>query len=173
MFEFDEPDHLAGPVADLHRHWYARSGVPAHRLVAGSFVLLDPRLAARTRSVPFWTTFALERSAQALERYLDGVEPYDEVRDALFAHGMMSIGVAPPERWRPILARARKKGAFLGTQPSAFPEDFAVFARFHRAFSALPERHPVPDPLPLNEALQMIRSALRPHSSEPTRASPG
>jgi hypothetical protein len=153
---FDEPDDVAAPVAELCRRWYARSGVPARRLLVESFVLLDPRLAARTRSVPFWTTFPVESSARALERYLDEAEPYDEIRIALFAHGARSIGLARPERWRAALARARKRGAFLGTRPKAFPEDFAVFARFHRELSALPERHPVPDPLPLAEAEQLI-----------------
>ena len=73
--------------------------------------------------------------------------------------GMRSIGVAPPERWRPALARARRHGAFLGTAPGAFPEDFAVFARFNRALRALPERHPAPNPLPL-AAVETIMSKL-------------
>jgi hypothetical protein len=153
---FDEPDDLAAPVADLYRRWYANSGRPARRLLVESFVLLDPWLVARTRSVPFWTTFPVERSARALERYLDGAEPYDEIRIALFAHGLQSIGVAPPERWRAALARAPKCGAFLATRAKAFPEDFAVFARFHRELSALPEREPVPRPLVLEEAERLI-----------------
>jgi hypothetical protein len=157
---FEEPDDLAAPVADLHRRWYAESGVPAHRLLVESFVLLDPWLAVRTGSVPFWTTFPIERSAVALERYLDRADAYDEIRVALFAHGMNSIGVAPPERWRRALARARPHGAFLGTRPDAFPEDFAVFARFNRELRAIPERYPAPDPLPLT-ALEEITSKLQ------------
>jgi hypothetical protein len=73
---------------------------------------------------------------------------------------MSSIGVAPPERWRPALARARRHGAFLGTRPSAFPEDFAVFARFNRELRANPERHPTPDPQPL-AAVEEIMSKLQ------------
>jgi hypothetical protein len=157
---FAAPDDLAAPVADLHRRWYAQSGVPAHRLLVESFVLLDPWLAVRTGSVPFWTTFPIERSAVALERYLASADPYDEIRVALFAHGMSSIGVAPPERWRAVLARARRHGAFLGTRPDAFPEDFAVFARFNRELRAIPERHPLPDPLPLT-AVEEITSKLQ------------
>jgi hypothetical protein len=38
------------------------------------------------------------------------------------------------------------------------PEDFAVFARFHRALEAIPERYPAPPPLPLEEALATIGS---------------
>jgi hypothetical protein len=153
---FDEPDDLAMPVADLHRRWYAGSGMPAQRLLVESFVLLDPSLAVWTRSVPFWTTFPVERSVRSLEGYLDGADPYDEIRIALFAHGMNSIGVAPPERWRSALARARTRGGFLGTQPSAFPEDFAVFARFNREFRAIPAGHSVPDPVSLAEAEAVI-----------------
>ena len=153
---FKEPDDLAAPVADLHRRWYAGSSGAAHRLLVESFVLLDPWLAVRTRSVPFWTTFPVERSALSLERYLDGTDSYDEIRIALFAHGVSSIGVAPPARWRSALARARIDGAFLGTQPGAFPEDFAVFARFNRELRAIPERHPLPDPVSLAEAEAMI-----------------
>jgi hypothetical protein len=153
---FEEPDDLAAPVADLHRRWYAENGLPTHRLLVESFVLLDPWLAMRTGQVPFWTTFPIERSAVALERYLDAADPYDEIRVALFAHGMSSIGVAPPKRWRPALARARRHGAFLGTRPSAFPEDFAVFARFNRELRAIPERHPAPDPLPLTAVEAII-----------------
>ena len=33
---FDEPDDLAAPIADLYRKWYARSGVPGHRLLVES-----------------------------------------------------------------------------------------------------------------------------------------
>jgi hypothetical protein len=157
---FEEPDDLAAPVADLHRRWYAESGVPAHRLLVESFVLLDPWLAVRTGSVPFWTTFPIERSAVSLERYLDGADAYEEIRIALFAHGMSSIGVAPPERWRAALARARRHGAFLGTRPGAFPEDFAVFARFNRELRSIPDRHPAPDPLPLT-AVEEITSKLQ------------
>jgi hypothetical protein len=45
------------------------------------------------------------------------------------------------------------------TRPDAFPEDFAVFARFNRELRAIPERHPAPDPLPLT-AVEEITSKL-------------
>ncbi len=106
--------------------------------------------------------------AIALERYLDDAEPYDEIRLALFAHGMRSIGVAPPERWRPALASARTRGTLLGSRAGAFPEDFAVFARFHKELAALPERHPTPAPLALAEAERLLGMS---GSTPPARAS--
>jgi hypothetical protein len=60
------------------------------------------------------------------------------------------------------------------TRPDAFPEDFAVFARFNRKLRAIPERHPAPDPLPLT-AVEEITSKLdtgRRAPADPTLATP-
>jgi 2-hydroxy-6-oxonona-2,4-dienedioate hydrolase len=58
--------------------------------------------------------------------------------------------VAPVERWRGLLARARRRGAFLGVDPRLHPRDFGSFGRFHRQLAALP-RHAMPAPLTLEE----------------------
>ena len=148
----------SAPVAELQRRWYAESGQPARRLLVESFILLDPWLAVRTRSVPFWTTFSTRPSLEALQRYLSATAPYPEIVAALFAHGVASIGVARPEHWCALFRHAEHGGRLLGTRPQAFPEDFAVFARFHRELEAIPERYPPPPPLPLDRALATIRS---------------
>jgi hypothetical protein len=49
-----------------------------------------------------------------------------------------------------LLARARRRGAFLGVDPHRHPRDFGSFGRFHRQLAALP-RHPLPAPLTLEE----------------------
>ena len=133
-------------------------GQPARRLLVESFILLDPWLAVRTRSVPFWTTFSTGPSLEALQRYLSAAAPYPEIVAASFAHGVASIGVARPEQWSALFRHAEHGGRLLGTRPQAFPEDFAVFARFHRELEAVPERYPPPPPLPLERALAMIRN---------------
>jgi hypothetical protein len=86
-----------------------------------SFVLLDPHLAVTRAAVPYWSTFAVDPSAQELERYLDAAEPYDEILLTLFSHGTEGVGVTPIERWRALLGRARRHGAFLGVDESRFP----------------------------------------------------
>jgi len=155
---FAEPDELSAPVAELQRRWYAESGQPARRLLVESFILLDPWLAARTRSVAFWTTFSTQPSVESLQCYLSAAAPYPEIVATLFAHGVASIGVAGPEHWCSLFRHAEHGGRLLGTRPQAFPEDFAVFARFHRELAAIPERYPPPSPLPLERALAMLGS---------------
>lgn len=102
---------------------------------------------APPRPVPFWAKFNTEVSAASLERYLDGCEPYDEIHLMLFAHGVDSIGLAPIERWRGLLARARDRGRFVGVDEEAYPADFATFVRYHPALRAIPGRLPLPPPL--------------------------
>jgi len=57
---FDDPEDLSPLVADLHRWWYHRHGLPARRLVIESFVLLDPRLTLTSASVPYWSKFPVD-----------------------------------------------------------------------------------------------------------------
>ena len=90
--------------------------------------------------------FNTEVSARALERYLGQTEPYDEIDLMLFAHGVRSIGLAPIERWRTILARARQRGRFVGVDEQAYPADFAVFARYNPALRRIDGRRPMPPP---------------------------
>jgi hypothetical protein len=93
-----------------------------------------------------------------LQCYLSAAAPYPEIVATLFAHGVASIAVARPEHWCALFRHAEHGGRLLGTRPQAFPEDFAVFARFHRELEAIPERYPPPPPLPLDRALATIRS---------------
>jgi len=97
-----------------------------NRLLVESFIVMEPYGSVRIGSVPFWMVFDKEPSAQALETYLDASDPFDEIYMMLFSHGVESIGSTPVEHWRRILRRARKEGAFIGVDESAYPRDFAV-----------------------------------------------
>lgn len=108
---------------------------------------MDPWWTLRLAAVPFWMKFNTEVSASALEGYLDRSEPYNEINLMLFAHGVHSIGLAPIERWRTILARARQGGRFAGVDEQAYLADFAVFARYNPALRRLDGRWPMPPPL--------------------------
>jgi hypothetical protein len=90
-----------------------------------------------------------EDAAAPVERYLGERPPFAEIHLTLFAHGVESVGLAPSERWRAILARATRDGRFAGVDQRAYPRDFASFVRYHRALKDLGQRAPLPEPLPL------------------------
>lgn len=153
---FELPEDLSPLSAELYRWWYRRSGLPADDLLVESFVLMEPTLTIRTGSVPYWSTFPVDSSADALERYLDTTSPYDRIRLTLFNHGTDGVGVAPVERWQRIVQRARCRGELVGVSPRLFPRDFAAFGRFHRELERLPRREP-PEPLTLEELEEFLR----------------
>jgi hypothetical protein len=153
---FDEPEDLSPFIADLYRWWYARRRIHSNRLIVGSFMLIEPWWTLRTGSVPFWMKFNMEPSAEALERYLDSSDPFDYIHLALFSHGVECVGLAPIERWRRILSRARIEGAFAGVDESRYPLDFAVMGRYRRAIRAIPSRYPMPAPMTLAELARFV-----------------
>jgi hypothetical protein len=161
---FDEPEDFSPLVADLHRWWYARQGLPDDRLAVDSFILMDPYWTLRTASVPFWTKFGVMPSWSALERYLESAAPYDRIGIMLFSHGVESIGLAPIARWRDLLTRARSEGRFLGVDQSAYPADFGAFARYHDALKSLPACPTPPQPLGLVELWRFLGECGRGYS---------
>lgn len=154
--EFDEPENLSPLVAELYRWWYRERRVPANRLLVESFILLEPYLALRTGSVPFWMKFNMEPSAEAAERYVGGAAPFDEVNVTLFSHGVECVGWVPIERWRELIARGHRGGRFIGVDEREYPRDFAAITRFHDELERLPPRYPIPGPLGLDRFLDFL-----------------
>jgi hypothetical protein len=149
---FEEPMAPSPLVADLYRWWYRQRGLGPNRLMVDSFILMEPYWTLRTGSAPFWMLFNMQPSADALERYLDERPPFDEIYLMLFSHGVNSVGLTPIERWRALLARAARHGAFLGVDRRAYPRDFATFSRYYWAIQEqIAARYPVPGPLALSE----------------------
>lgn len=148
---FTEPEDLSPLVADLYRWWYRRRGLEPRRLVADSFIVMEPWWTLRTGSVPFWAVFPVERSASRLEEYVRASGPWDEIGIMLFSNGVFGAGFAGIERWRQILRLARSLGTFLGVDEGRFPRDFATFKRYHTAMRNLRPRIPIPASLELDE----------------------
>ena len=146
---FADPQDLSALVADLYRWWYRQRGIPADRLLVESFILLEPYWALRTGCVPYWTTFPVDPSADALAGYLDGSDPFDFIHLMLFCHGARSLGLATVERWQAILRRARRAGVFAGVAPRRYPSDLTTFFAYQGALRAIKARYPIPGPLPL------------------------
>lgn len=156
---FERPEQLSPLVADFHRWWYRRRNVPADRVLAESFIVLEPYWALRVGAVPFWGVFGVEPTARSLEDYLTGNEQYDELLIMLFSHGVESVGVAPIERWRSLFRHARRGGRFIGVDEQAFPKDFAAFVRYHDELKQLPSRYPIPGPLALQHLDEFLHEA--------------
>ncbi|MFG2057548.1 hypothetical protein ACGFI9_26360 [Micromonospora sp. NPDC048930] len=148
---FDDPEDLSPLIADLYRWWYRRRGLPADRLLVESFMLVEPWWALRTGCVPYWSTFPVQPSADALTRYLQQSDAYDYLHLMLFSHGVESVGLASVDRWKAVLDHARVAGSFAGVDPDRYPRDLATFFRYQSALRAIPARHPIPEPLSLTE----------------------
>ncbi|GIF14002.1 hypothetical protein [Actinoplanes teichomyceticus] len=148
--DFDGPEDLSAPVADLYRWWHRRRGLPANRLIVDSFTLLDPWWTLRTGSAPYWTLGPVPESLAGLDRYLDATGPWDHLLLAAFSHGVPGPGAVTAERWCEVLCRARLHGAFAGVSPHRYPSDPMTPWHFGRALREIPERHPMPAPLTLD-----------------------
>jgi hypothetical protein len=149
---FDHPEGPSPLVADFYRAWYQRRKLMANRLLMANFILMEPYWTLRTGSVPFWTAFNSQPSAENLERYLKANEAYDDIYLMLFSYGVNSVGVTPIDYWRSILTQARQRGAFIGVDEAAYPKDFATFARYHSSLQhVVRARYPIPGPLSLRE----------------------
>jgi hypothetical protein len=123
-------------------------------------MLLDPLWTLRAGTVPYWTTFPVQPSVEALNRYLDGAEPYEHLHLGLFCHGVESVGMATVEQWRDVLRRATVSGAFAGVSPRRYPTDPRTFFEFQAALRSIRPRLPIPDePLSLSQAEDSLREA--------------
>ncbi len=148
----EEPQDLSPFVADLHRWWYRRRGIPAQRLLVESYAQWDPFWALRLGAVPFWNRFNMQPDYDELERYLAQAEPYDHIHLNLFSQGLWSPGVVQVPRWRGLVeSSARVHGEVIGVDEDAYPLDTGSALRFQPAFAALSPRHPVPDPLTISD----------------------
>lgn len=162
---YSDPEDLSPLVADLYRWWHGQRGHRPRRLLCGSFILIQPHAALRSPTVPWWSLFNVDRSASRIEAYLEDANGFDEIWMALFSHGVDSIGLAPIERWKQILGRARREGRFLGVDERRYPRDFAGLARYRlRLQRALAqETTPNTEPLGLGDLDSFLSRRSRRH----------
>jgi hypothetical protein len=158
---FDGPEDLSAPVAELYRDWYRRLGRPADRLLIESFMLLDPWWTLRAGLVPYWSVFPVQPSLERLHDYLDRTDPYAYLHLGLFCHGVESAGVATAAQWRDLLRRATTAGTPAGVALRRYPSDLLTLFDFPRALRAMPDRHPMPEPLTLDDIEPMLQRPAR------------
>lgn len=155
---FEEPEAMSPLVADLHRWWNERRGLSPTRLLVDSFILMEPYWTLGTASVPFWMVFNTEGSFAALQDYLSA-RVFEEIYLTLFSHGVNSIGLPSISEWRGLIEQHSARSRFIGVDESAFPRDFAVYARYHDALlRTIGDRHPLPQPLAIAQLDQFLHT---------------
>lgn len=157
---YGHPQAPASAVAETIRGSLRERGEPGERLLVSSFVVHDPWRTLTSASVPFWTFFPVQPAADDLAGYLDQTS-YDDIDIMLFNHGTRSRGLAPASSWQRLADRAGHTGRLLAVDASAFPDDFAVFARYSRALRALPDAARPWRPLPVDDALAGLGQSPR------------
>lgn len=141
-----EEYHHGGPRVE---EYLARYGSPRRRW--------EPTWCIRTGSVPFWMVFNTLPSAASLENYLRNSAAFKEIYLMLFSHGVDSVGLCPIERWRDLLALARR-GDLVWVDENAYPRDFAVFVRYYfDMLSKIKSRYPAPAAV----SLAMLHDVMR------------
>jgi hypothetical protein len=158
----EEPQDLSPFVADFHRWWYRRLGVPAGRLLAESYVQWDPYWVLRLGVVPFWLRFNMEPSYEELRRYLDNAESYDHIYLNLFSQGLWSPGVVPVRQWRELIeSKAGEHAAIVGVDENTYPVDTGSTMRYQPAFEAMPFRHPIPPPVSSDDITLFLQESRK------------
>jgi len=159
---FDSSTVPLEALADfLNRRDYHLLGVSSFvaRAVSLGSTLLPKEAREWTGSIPFWTVFNAEGSVEALERYLDRSQPFEDIYMVIFSHGVSSPGLAPMDRWLSALRRAKAHGRVLGVDQRAYPKDFQVFFRYHAAIEKIPSVGSRPAPLSVDELAEFLKSA--------------
>jgi hypothetical protein len=154
---YGHPQHPAAGVADTVRAWLRSQGLAGERLLVSSFIVHDPWRTLTSASVPFWTFFPVLSAADDLAGYLAACDTresgYEEIDIMLFSHGVSSVGIAGATTWQRLAHRAQRRGGLLGTDPTTFPADFAVLARYSKAIGSLAVVDPAPRPMTIEDAL--------------------
>lgn len=159
---FTQPEDASPLIAGLFRDWYQTHGRPASRLLVSSFLLMDPMLAVRTGSVPYWALFGTRPSLDRLAGYLSGTPAYDDIRLTVFPHGAESIGLPGIGEWQAVLRNARRHGELVAIEPGHYPRHFRALTGFHRELSQLP-RGPALPPVGWDTARQYLAAHAAAH----------
>jgi hypothetical protein len=155
---FEQPEAMSPLVADFHRWWNERRGLPSTRLLVDSFILMEPYWCLGTGSIPFWMVFNTEGSYAALKSYLS-TRVFEEIYVTLFSHGVDSIGLPSIADWRLLLEHASSRSKLIGVDETVFPRDFGVYARYHDdLLQTILQRHALPPPLTLADLDQFLHT---------------
>ncbi|MBD3245962.1 MAG: hypothetical protein GF333_03030 [Candidatus Omnitrophica bacterium] len=154
---YRHPEELSAPAAELTRHWYQKNGIDSRRLLVECFALIEPWWAAKTGSIPYWMPFNTSASFQSVQRYMEGVESFDEIYLMLMSNAVRGIGSVSIEEWKTLLRRARRRGEFIGVDEEKFPHDLGSYIKYHKDLrKKIGARYPMSRPLGIDEFLKLV-----------------
>lgn len=148
-------------VADIFERWLETRETKTRRLLAETFICVEPTWALATGSVPYWLPFPVCGAAEALAAYLAKHAAFDDIVVTLFAHGVRSAGLAPAQCWEGLAGQARHIGELAGVDVRRWPLDFAALARYSDALDRIAD---APKPVPGLDWAQLsgLAAALAP-----------
>jgi hypothetical protein len=158
----EHPEDASPLIAELFRAWYTGKGRTGERLLVSSFLVMDPLLAMHTGMVPYWALFGTRPSLDRLADYLSYAARYDDIRLAVFPHGVESIGLASVSEWQAALDHARHYGQFIAVGKGRYPRHFRTLSGFHRELSRLPRVPEIP-PLTWDDAQTYLADQATAH----------
>ncbi|HWA67760.1 MAG TPA: hypothetical protein VG899_15470 [Mycobacteriales bacterium] len=155
---FPDPQSPSGLVADIYRDWFAGMGERPSRLVAETFICVEPTWMLATRSVPLWLTFGTEPSLATLDTYLAAADrpALAELLVTLFPHGVRSAGYAAAERWLEVGTERGMVTELAGVAARRWPADFASLVNYSDSLRRFGSPLPLPAPLPIEHVEQAV-----------------
>lgn len=154
---FPGPESPSRLVADAYLDAY---GGHARRLLAETFICVEPTWVLQSRSVPLWLTFATESSLATLDAHLrHGTGGLTDLLVTLFPHGVRSAGIAPAEAWIRTGTTNGLGTTLAGVARSRWPADFASLATYSRALRRVDRGDDPPPPMTLEWVEAFVSSA--------------
>jgi hypothetical protein len=154
---FPDPESLSSVVADTYRAWYAELDETADRLLAETFLCVEPTWALATRTVPLWLSFGTEPALARLDRYLeDRSGDFDQLLVTLFPHGVRSAGYAAADRWVTTGEHHRLPTRLVGVDARKWPADFASLVRYSNELHRIDARRDAPPTMPIDFAVEQL-----------------
>lgn len=154
---YPDPAALSACVADLLRGWLRREQGGGDRCVVETGRMLDAGQVVAAGLVPYWCESASRRAADAAEWWLAGSRPFTSVTVLPEAPGTACDAHADAAQWRSVASFARDRAHVDRLAISRYP--MLPLASSHVAYtlSRTPAGEPAGPPLPMSEALAVLR----------------
>ncbi|MBD3427056.1 MAG: hypothetical protein GF409_07510 [Candidatus Omnitrophica bacterium] len=155
---YRHPDIMGPLAADMTRQWYKNNGIDDERYLVECFALLEPLLAARTGSIPFWMAFNTQTSFDMLRRYMGQKTGVKELYVMIMSNAVEGIGLVPLKDWKKFMKNTAAKSDFLGIDGDLYPFDLGSFIKYYKDLrKKIKTRYFLPYRMCLEEFTEMLK----------------